>query len=86
MNAQLCRKKKKFSKLNVKLMSGDSSPLFCIFALGKEFHIKQSLTLEVFQVQNWIQPNLVEIPHLLDWKCAEIHVFSAFEPQFHAGT
>lgn len=67
-------------------MSGDSSPLFCIFALGKEFHIKQSLTLEVFQVQNRIQPNLVEIPHLLHWKSAEIHVFSAFEPQFHAGT
>lgn len=86
MNAQLCRKKKKISKLDVKLMSGDSSPLFCIFALGKEFHIKQSLTLDNFQVQSRIQPNLVEIPHLLHWKCAEIHVFSAFELQFHSGT
>lgn len=82
----IVQEKKKFSKFYVKLMSGDSSPLFCIFALGKEFHIEQSLTLEVFQVQNRIQPNLVEIPHLLHWKCAEIHVFSAFEPQFHAGT
>lgn len=41
----IVQEKKKFSKLYVKLMSGDSSPLFCIFALGKEFHIKQSLTL-----------------------------------------
>lgn len=54
--------KKKYSKLYVRLMWGDSSPLFCISVLGKEFHIKQSLTLEDFQVQNQIQPNLVEIP------------------------
>lgn len=30
---------------------------FCISALGKEFHIKQSPTLEDCQVQNHIKPN-----------------------------
>lgn len=45
-------KKKKVFQTLCEANVGRQQSSFCIFALGKEFHIKQSLTLEVFQVQN----------------------------------